>query len=57
MNKIAAMQFLGTNNPNVIGCHEVLFDGRCLNAVLDYCNGRNLYARIYQVNLKVGTLE
>eukprot|EP00555_Chaetoceros_dichaeta_P006040 CAMPEP_0198269960 /NCGR_PEP_ID=MMETSP1447-20131203/43279_1 /TAXON_ID=420782 /ORGANISM="Chaetoceros dichaeta, Strain CCMP1751" /LENGTH=397 /DNA_ID=CAMNT_0043961771 /DNA_START=89 /DNA_END=1282 /DNA_ORIENTATION=- len=54
VNEIAAMQFLGANHPNVVGCHEVLFDGKCLNAVLDYCNGGDLHDRLYQVNLKNG---
>lgn len=54
VNEIAAMQFLGTDHPNVVGCHEVLFDGKFLNVVLDYCNGGDLHDRLYQVNLNKG---
>merc|ERR1719223_1506548 len=34
MNEIAAMQILGTEHPNVLGCVEVLFDGSFLYAIL-----------------------
>jgi len=55
MNEIASMLLLGNDHPNVVGCHEVLFDGVCLNAVLQYCNGGDLHDRLYQVNLKRGS--
>lgn len=46
MNEIAAMQLLGNNHPHVLGCHDVLFDGVFLNAVLPYCSSGDLHDRL-----------
>ena len=46
LNEISAMQLLGSNHPNVMGCHEVLFDGEFLNVIMPYCNGGDLLQRM-----------
>lgn len=37
LKEIAAMQIMGDAHPNVMGCHDVLFDGQALNVVMSYC--------------------
>jgi hypothetical protein len=43
LKEIAAMQLIGNNHPNVLGCIEVLFDGQNLNIVLPYCDRGDLF--------------
>eukprot|EP00544_Gedaniella_sp_CCMP2646_P008186 CAMPEP_0202493764 /NCGR_PEP_ID=MMETSP1361-20130828/9977_1 /ASSEMBLY_ACC=CAM_ASM_000849 /TAXON_ID=210615 /ORGANISM="Staurosira complex sp., Strain CCMP2646" /LENGTH=451 /DNA_ID=CAMNT_0049124115 /DNA_START=208 /DNA_END=1563 /DNA_ORIENTATION=+ len=44
LKEIAAMQLIGDSHPNVIGCSEVLFDGRNLNVVMPYCGRGDLFS-------------
>lgn len=46
MSEIAAMQILGCEHPNVLGCVEVLFDGSFLYAILPYCDSGDLFQRV-----------
>eukprot|EP00568_Trieres_chinensis_P016917 CAMPEP_0183327576 /NCGR_PEP_ID=MMETSP0160_2-20130417/83837_1 /TAXON_ID=2839 ORGANISM="Odontella Sinensis, Strain Grunow 1884" /NCGR_SAMPLE_ID=MMETSP0160_2 /ASSEMBLY_ACC=CAM_ASM_000250 /LENGTH=429 /DNA_ID=CAMNT_0025495711 /DNA_START=1284 /DNA_END=2570 /DNA_ORIENTATION=- len=43
LNEIAALQIVGTNHPNVLGCEEVLFDTEYLSVVMPYCGGGDLF--------------
>lgn len=43
LKEIAAMQLIGNEHPNVLGCREVLFDGKNLNVVLPFCNRGDLF--------------
>jgi len=43
VKEIAAMQIIGNEHPNVIGCIDVLFDGQCLNVVMQYCGSGDLF--------------
>lgn len=43
LKEVAAMQLVGNDHPNVLGCTEVLFDGQCLNVVLPYCGNGDLF--------------
>lgn len=43
LKEIAAMQFIGESHPNVLGCQEVLFDGKNLNVVMRYCDAGDLF--------------
>jgi len=38
LKEIAAMQVIGDSHPHVMGCLEVLFDGRNLNVIMRYCS-------------------
>lgn len=44
LKEIAAMQLIGNEHPNVIGCLEVLFDGKNVNVVMPYCGSGDLFA-------------
>lgn len=50
LKEVAAMQLVGDGHPNVLGCQEVLFDGKNLNVVLHYCNHGDLFG-ILQENM------
>lgn len=43
MKEISAMQLVGSDHSNVLGLIEVLFDGRNLNCVMQYCDSGDLY--------------
>lgn len=43
MKEIAAMEWIGNDHPHVLGCREVLFDGRNVNVVLPYCRDGDLF--------------
>lgn len=43
MKEIAAMQLIGNDHPNVLGCIEVLFDGQNINCVLPFCRDGDLF--------------
>lgn len=43
LKEIAAMQLVGNEHPNVLGCIEVLFDGANLNVVMPYCGSGDLF--------------
>lgn len=43
LKEIAAMQIIGNNHPNVMGCRDVLFDGQSLNVVMPYCGSGDLF--------------
>lgn len=43
MKEIAAMEWIGNDHPNVVGCREVLFDGRNINVVMPYCRDGDLF--------------
>lgn len=43
MKEIAAMQLIGSDHPNVLGCMEVLFDGKNVNVVMPYCDKGDLF--------------
>jgi serine/threonine protein kinase len=43
LKEIAAMQLIGDKHPNVLGCQQVLFDGKNLNIVMRYCEGGDLF--------------
>ena len=43
LKEIAAMQLIGDEHPNVLGCREVLFDGKNLNVVMRYCESGDLF--------------
>ena len=51
MKEIAAMQLIGNDHPNVLGCHEVLFDGQNINVVLPYCRDGDLF-ELLQISQK-----
>lgn len=51
MKEIAAMQFIGNQHPNVLGCLDVLFDADNINVVLEYCSGGDLF-ELLQENLQ-----
>lgn len=44
LKEIAAMQLIGNDHPNVMGCEEVLFDGKNVNVVMPYCGSGDLFA-------------
>lgn len=52
LNEISAMQLLGANHPNVLGCHEVLFDGEYMNVVMPYCTSGDLLQLISSHKIK-----
>ena len=43
LKEIAAMQIIGNEHPNVMGCIDVLFDGQALNVVMKYCGSGDLF--------------
>jgi Protein kinase domain len=43
LKEIAAMQIIGDQHPNVMGCQDVLFDGTALNVVMRYCGSGDLF--------------
>eukprot|EP00545_Synedropsis_sp_CCMP1620_P007099 CAMPEP_0119006938 /NCGR_PEP_ID=MMETSP1176-20130426/2645_1 /TAXON_ID=265551 /ORGANISM="Synedropsis recta cf, Strain CCMP1620" /LENGTH=430 /DNA_ID=CAMNT_0006958975 /DNA_START=96 /DNA_END=1388 /DNA_ORIENTATION=+ len=43
MKEIAAMQWIGNDHRNVLGCREVLYDGRNINVVLPFCRDGDLF--------------
>jgi serine/threonine protein kinase len=43
MKEIAAMQWIGDEHRNVLGCKEVLFDGQNINVVLPFCRDGDLF--------------
>ena len=43
LKEIAAMQIMGNQHPNVMGCIDVLFDGQALNVVMKYCGSGDLF--------------
>jgi hypothetical protein len=43
LTEIAAMQLIGEEHPNVLGCRDVLFDGQNLNVVMRYCQGGDMF--------------
>jgi serine/threonine protein kinase len=53
-NEIAAMQLIGDRHPNVLGCKEVLFDGKNLNVVMRYCDSGDLF-QLLQDNMANGS--
>lgn len=44
--EIAAMQMLGIDHPNVLGCYEVLCDSTYIYMVMPYCDNGELYQRL-----------
>lgn len=44
LKEISAMQLIGNDHPNVMGCFEVLFDGKNLNVVMPYCGSGDLFS-------------
>jgi len=44
--EMAAMQSLGNNHPNVLGCYEVLCDGKYIYMIMPYCEGGELFQRL-----------
>ena len=46
LKEIAAMQIIGDEHPNVMGCRDVLFDGQSLNVVMTYCGSGKLSATL-----------
>lgn len=52
MKEIAAMQWIGNEHRNVLGCREVLFDGRNINVVLPFCRDGDLFEML-QVSQKL----
>ncbi|CAB9505022.1 activated protein kinase catalytic subunit alpha-1 [Seminavis robusta] len=43
LKEIAAMQIIGDQHPNVMGCIDVLFDGNALNVVMSFCGSGDLF--------------
>lgn len=43
IKEIECMQLIGTTNPNVLGCVEVLFDRQNLNVVMEFCDSGDLF--------------
>lgn len=43
LTEIAAVQMIGEQHPNVLGCKDVLFDGNNLNVVMDFCDSGDLF--------------
>lgn len=43
LTEIAAMQLIGTDHPNVLGCKDVLFDGTNLNVVMGFCQSGDMF--------------
>jgi len=43
LTEIAAAQMIGEAHPNVLGCKDVLFDGKNLNVVMQYCNSGDMF--------------
>ncbi len=43
LKEIAAMQLLGTDHPNVLGCIEVLYDLQNINVVMPFCDSGDLF--------------
>jgi Protein kinase domain len=43
IKEIECMQLIGTANPNVLGCVEVLFDRQNLNVVMEFCDSGDLF--------------
>lgn len=46
LKEIAAMQLIGNDHPNVMGCMEVLFDGKNknLNVIMPFCGAGDLFS-------------
>jgi len=49
LKEVAAMQLIGNDHPNVLGCLEVLFDGQYLNVVLPYCGSGDLFGFLQEM--------
>jgi serine/threonine protein kinase len=49
LKEIAAMQLIGDEHPHVLGCEDVLFDGKNLNVVLRYCDSGDLFQLLQDV--------
>ena len=43
LKEIAAMQLIGDTHPNVLGCKQVLFDGKNLNVVMKFLDAGDLF--------------
>lgn len=43
LKEIAAMQIIGNQHPNIMGCIDVLFDGQSLCVVMRYCGSGDLF--------------
>lgn len=52
LKEIAALQLIGNQHPNVLGCHEVLFDGANVNVILPFCGSGDLF-QLLQDNLRL----
>ena len=50
--EIAAMQMLGNQHANVLGCYEVLSDGTYIYIIMPYCEGGELYHRLQNYRLQ-----
>lgn len=48
VKEVAAMQLLGTDNPNVLGSSDVLQDGDFLYSVMPFCRGGDLFGVVVQ---------
>ena len=48
MKEIAAMAWIGNDHPNVLGCLDVLFDGKNINVVMPYCRDGDLFELLQQ---------
>jgi len=44
LKEISAMQLIGNDHPNVMGCIEVLYDGKHVNVVMPYCGSGDLFS-------------
>lgn len=54
LKEIAAMQLIGSEHPHVLGCEDVLFDGKNLNVVLKYCDSGDLFQLLQEVQASRG---
>lgn len=52
LKEIAAMQLIGNKHPHVLGCDEVLFDGKNLNVVMRYCERGDLFQLLQESQLQ-----
>jgi len=47
LKEISAMQLIGDRHPHVLGCQQVLFDGKNLNVVMRYCDSGDLFQLLH----------
>lgn len=52
LKEISAMQLIGNQHPHVLGCHEVLFDGKSLNVVMRFCEKGDLFQLLQESQLQ-----